>query len=446
MNRNYIAQTTTIPTAALLAGLLVLTPPVTQSVQAQSFSVAPALPVIPAHVFNVIHFGAIGDGVATNTAAIQAAIDAAQDAGGGVVHVPAGAFLCGPIRLANYIHLQIDGGGILRMLPLDKYPGGTTDPVDFISGSRLHDIAISGSGMIDGQGVPWWPYARQRDARRPRMISLLSCNRVLIEGVTLTNSPMFHIAIGGRSANVTVRAVTIRANPSTDPVHPGHNTDACDVSGTNILIANCNVSVGDDDFTCGGGTSDVLITNCTYGYGHGVSIGSHTYGGVSNLTVINCTFNHTEQGIRIKSDRDRGGLVHHLYYLNLHMTNVDCPILIYGSYMATNRVYRDLNRLTPAIAASYPGRAVEARTPIYRDITFSNITATVQSGRRAGLIWGLPEMPVSNVLLQRVNITADRPFGIYDARGVRLVDCRIITPDGVNQLSTTNTQVAISAR
>jgi polygalacturonase len=446
MNRNHFALTTPIPIAALLASLLALAPPVTPSAQAQSSSVAPALPVIPARIYNIIHYGAIGDGVATNTAAIQAAIDAAHDAGGGVVQVPAGVFLSGPIRLANHINLQIDGGGILRLLPLDKYPGGTTDPADFISGSRLHDIAITGSGMIDGQGIPWWPYARQRGARRPRMISLLSCNRVLIEGVILTNSPMFHIAIAGKSANVTVRGVTIRANPSTDPVHPGHNTDACDVSGTNILIANCNVSVGDDDFTCGGGTSDVLITNCTYGYGHGVSIGSHTYGGVSNLTVINCTFNNTEQGIRIKSDRDRGGLVHHLHYLNLHMTNVDCPILIYGSYMATNRVYRDLNRLTPAIAASYPGRAVEARTPIYRDITFSNITASVQPGRRAGLIWGLPEMPVTNVLLQRVSITADRPLGIYDARGVRLVDCRIITPDGVNQLSSTNAQVAISPR
>ncbi len=81
--------------------------------------------------------------------------------------------------------------------------------------------------------------------------------------------------------------------------------------------------MGDDDFTCGGGTSDVLITNCTYGYGHGVSIGSPTAGGVSNLTVINCTFNNTEAGIRIKSDRDRGGYLHNLTYLNLRMTNVD---------------------------------------------------------------------------------------------------------------------------
>jgi polygalacturonase len=413
------------------------------SAQAGS-SVIPTLPAIPGGIYNITNYGAIGDRMTTNTAAIQAAIDAASGKGGGTVEVPAGIFLSGPIHLANQINFHLDSGATLRMLPLDKYPGGTEHPANFISGASLHDVAISGPGMIDGQGTPWWPYARERGARRPIMIALSSCDRVLIETVTLSNSPMFHIAINRKSTDVTVRKVTIRANPSTDPVNPGHNTDACDVSGKNILIQDCDVSVGDDNFTCGGGTSDVLITNCTYGYGHGVSIGSPTSGGVSNITVINCTFNNTESGIRIKSDRDRGGYLHNLSYLNLRMTNVGCPILIYASYMATNRDYRNLNNLTAAIAASYPSNAVVSRTPIYRDIIFSNITATVQSGRRAGLIWGLPEMTVTNVLLQRVKITADKPFGIYDAQNVRLVDSEIITPDGVNKLSSTNAQITIT--
>ncbi len=406
---------------------------------AQSFGV-PTLPTIPGRTFSITNYGAFGDGMMTNTVAIQTAIEAASGAGGGTVVVPEGIFLSGPIQMASHINLRVNG--ILRMLPLDKYPGGTAAPANFIDGAGLNDIAISGSGAIDGQGAAWWPFARDRGARRPRMIALSSCNRVLIENVTLSNSPMFHIAIG-RAAEVTVRGVTIRANPSTDPINPGHNTDACDVSGKHILIQDCNVSVGDDDFTCGGGTSDVLITNCTYGYGHGVSIGSGTAGGVSNLTVINCTFNNTEQGIRVKSDRERGGFVHNLSYLNLRMTNVQCPILIYCSYFATNRAYRGLNDLTPAIAASYPSNEIVSRTPIYRDITFSNIIATVQPGHRAGLIWGLPEMAVTNVLLQRVNITADKPFGIYEAQNVRLLDSEIITPDGVNKLACTNAQVSI---
>lgn len=427
--------------AAILTVLAALYP-----ILSPAFSfVAPALPVIPAGTYDITHYGAVGDGVTTNTTAIQSAINAAAEAHGGTVEIPAGTFLSGPVQLADNINFHLDPGAVLRMLPLGQYPGGTSDPDTFISGSKLHDVEISGSGMIDGQGTPWWPYARVPGARRPRMIGLESCTRILIENVTLTNSPMFHITIGGHSLDVTVRGVTIRANPSTDPVHPGHNTDACDVSARHVLIENCNVSVGDDDFTCGGGTSDVLITNCTYGYGHGVSIGSPTTGGVSNLTVINCTFNHTEAGIRIKSDRDRGGYLHNLSYLNLRMTNVDCPILIYASYMATNREFRALNNLTAAVAARYPRRPVVARTPIYRDITFSNIVATVPPDRRAGLIWGLPEMEVSNVLLEDVTITADRPFGIYDAQNVRLVNSKIITPQGVNQLSCTNAQVTISS-
>ena len=400
--------------------------------------VNPAPPVIPNKVFNVQNYGAVGDGVATNSAAIQAAISAASAAGGGVVEIPAGIYLCGPIQLASKINLHLDAGALLRMLPMGKYPGGQT----FIGGDHLQDVAITGSGAIDGQGAAWWPLAKTSSGvRRPKMISPQNCERLLIEGITLSNSPMFHIALGGKMQDVIVRGVTIRAPASTDLVCPSHNTDACDVKGNNILIENCDVSLGDDNFTCGGNTSDVLITNCTYGFGHGVSIGSPTHGGVSNITVINCTFHDTEAGIRIKTDRDRGGFVHDMKYLNLSMTNVGCPILIYESYMAKDKAFRDLNRLTPEIAAGYPAAPVGDRTPVYRDFVFSNLTATVQSGRRAGLIWGLPEMNVTNVLLQNVNITADRPFGIFNAQNVRLVNSKILTPEGLNQIAATNSQV-----
>ncbi len=97
------------------------------------------------------------------------------------------------------------------------------------------------------------------------MIALKDCDKVLIENVTLTNSPMFHIAISGKSSNITVSGVVVRAPASDDPVNPSHNTDACDVSGHDILIRNYDISTGDDDFTCGGGTSNVHITDCKYG-------------------------------------------------------------------------------------------------------------------------------------------------------------------------------------
>ena len=284
----------------------------------QTHAVNPALPVIPTATFNVTNYGAIGDDVTANTGAIQSAIDAASKAGGGMVQVPAGTYLCGPIRLASQINLHLEAGALLRMLPLDKYPGGTRNPETFIGGDKLHDVAITGAGAIDGQGAPWWPFAKtDKNAKRPKMISPSNCERLLIEGLSLSNSPMFHIALGGNCTDVTIRRVKVRAPASDDPVLPSHNTDACNVKGSNILIQDCDISTGDDNFTCGGNTSNVLITNCTYGFGHGVSIGSYTQGGVSNITVVDCTFNGTENGIRIKTDRDRGGFVHGMKYLNL---------------------------------------------------------------------------------------------------------------------------------
>ena len=406
----------------------------------------PTLPVIPKRAFSIAAHGAKGDGTTDNAKAIQATIDACAKAGGGIVTVPQGDFLCGPIQLASHINLRVEKGATLRMLSLASYPGGTKDPADFISGANLQDVCISGEGAIDGQGAAWWPSAKNKGVNRPRMIKLSSCARVLIEKITLRNSPMFHIAIGGKSSDVTVSGVTVRAPRSDDPVTPSHNTDACDVSGTNILIQDCDVSVGDDNFTCGGNTSNVFITRCTYGSGHGLSIGSYTNGGVTNFTVTDCTFTGTECGIRIKSDRDRGGVVSHLTFRNLRMTDVRFPILIYGAYNAEGREFRDHTKLTPEIAAKYPVAPVTERTPVYRDITFSDITATVESGRRAGLIWGLPEAPVSNVLLRNVSITADKPFGIFNAKGVRLENCKITTPEGVNKIATTNAQVEILPR
>ena len=406
----------------------------------------PPLPVIPQRTFTVTDSGAKGDGATDNAKAIQSAIDACAKAGGGVVIVPKGDFLCGPIRLASRINLRVEKGATLRILPLEKYPGGTKEPANFISGAGLQDVCISGEGTIDGQGAAWWPFAKQKGMKRPIMISLSHCDRVLIEKLTLRNSPMFHIAIGGNSSNVTVSGVTVRAPKSDDPVTPSHNTDACDVSGSNILIKDCDVSVGDDNFTCGSNTSNVFITRCTYGSGHGLSIGSYTRGGVTNFTVTDCTFKGTECGIRIKSDRDRGGVVSNLTFRNLRMTDVRFPILIYGTYMAEGREFRDLTKITPEIAAKYPAAPVTKLTPVYRDITFSDITATTERGRRAGLIWGLPEAPATNVLLRNVNITADKPFGIFNAKGVRFENCKITTPDGVNKFATTNAQVEILPR
>ncbi len=419
-----------------------------QSVKAQTQDyTAPILPSIPDKVFNIKTFGAISDYSTDNTKAIQSAIDDANKVGGGIVLIPSGVYLSGPLKFCNNLNLKIDSAATLRFLPFDRYPGGIKEGNSFISGTGLHDVAITGKGTIDGQGSPWWPYAKSdKDAKRPRMIVLRDCNKILIQQVKLTNSPMFHIAIGGKTTNVTVDAITVRAPASDDPVNPSHNTDACNVTGKNIVIKNCDISTGDDNYTCGGGTSNVLITNNKYGYGHGVSIGSPTSGGVSNITVENCTFTNTECGIRIKSDRDRGGTVQNLTYKNLKMTNVQFPILIYAAYGTKEKEFRDLRKLKPETATNYASAPIAEKTPIYKNITFSNITATTLPGNRAGLIWGLPEVPIENLLLQNITITADFPFGIFFAKNVKMENCKIITKEGKNKIAVTDAEVTLDGK
>ncbi|MBO9617616.1 MAG: hypothetical protein J7539_01165 [Niabella sp.] len=407
----------------------------------------PALPKIPGKTFVIKDFGALADNSTDNTAAIQQAINAADKAGGGTVIVPPGVYLCGPLQFNSNLNLQIDSGAILRLLPINKYPGGTTLGTDFISGSKLHDVAITGSGTIDGQGAPWWPAYKDKGVKRPRMIALQNCERILIRGVTLMNAPMFHIAISGKTTNnVTVEKVTVRAPASDDPHNPSHNTDACDVAGDKILIKDCDISTGDDNFTCGGGTSNVHIQNCKYGYGHGLSIGSYTKGGVSNFLIEDCSFTNTECGIRIKSDRDRGGVVQNLTYRNIKMENVGMPILIYGAYMAKEKELRNLQKITPEIAAGYAKEPLTDLTPVYKDITFQNITATTQEGKRAGLVWGLPEAPASNIVFQNVTITASTAFGVFFANNIRFDNCTLLTKEGLNKVATTNATVIFDGK
>ena len=419
-------------------------------------------------------YNAVGDGVATNTTALQSAINAATAAGstnglaGGVVKIPSGVFLSGPLTMQSSVELQIDG--ILRMLPFTNYPivvttnisisGYTTNlsivttnystnftwtAANFITASGLTNIAIVGPGAIDGQGLPWWPYANTNGFTRPTMLSLGSNNRQLIQNITLSNSPMFHIAVGGNaSVNTTVRGVIIRA-PSSSANPPSHNTDACDVDGSNILVQDCDISTGDDDFTCGGGTSDVLLTNNIDGAGHGVSIGSYTDGGVANITVINCTFNGTDNGIRIKSDNNqngtsRGGLVQNINYLNLGMTNVHFPIQIYAYY----NLIGTPSGISPNYAATQAVAAVTGYTPIYRNITFSNITATSVSGYPIGIVWARTEMPATNIVFNKVNITGDRNFNLYNVSGAQFIDCNLQPTTGSNTFAMFNASVIVT--
>jgi polygalacturonase len=413
-------------------------------------SAAISLPQINTNnILNITNYGANVTN-ADNATAIQNAINAAAAGGttnglnGGTVRIPAGtnAYLSGPLTFKSYVNFQIDAGAILRMLPIDQYPGGIVNPSDFITGSSLHDIEISGSGAIDGQGAPWWPGYKTNS--RPTMIYFGSCSKVLLQNTTFSNSPAQFIGIKGNNAgNVTIQGITVKAPPSIGVAYPSHNTDAIDLAETNAVIQNCYLDTGDDNIAIGssaGLSRDILVTNCFFGEGHGCSIGSYTSSGVSNLTVINCTFSNTDNGIRIKSDNDRGGTVQNLNYLNLTMTNVNFPFCIYAYYNSVGTP----SSISPNQAAAQTVAAVTGTTPIYRNLTFSNITAYSVSGYPVGIIWARTEMPATNLVFNKVTLAGDRNFCLYNVSGAQFIDCDINTSATSNSFALFNAQVIIT--
>jgi polygalacturonase len=382
-------------------------------------AVNPAMPTIPTNIFVVTDYGAVGDGIKDNMTNIQNAIDAAKAAGGGMVEIPAGTFLSGPLTLFSRMNLCVDGGGTLRMLPLGTYPGGYTNATTFITADQAEDVELSGWGTIDGQGAAWWQAFRtDSHLARPMMLQFLSCHRLFIHDMTFTNPPYHHCGLRQYGGDITISNLTV----NTDPDSP--NTDGLNFVGTNSIIEDCHITDGDDNIAMGstGPLNGLLITNCVFGYGHGVSIGSGARNGVQNLEVANCSFTGGSFGIRMKADNASGGLVQKLFYHDLTMKDVQMPILIYSYYRDAGSAGK-ISKITPARAAAFKAGPVIRTTPIWRDITFSNITATATVA--GGAIWGLPQMPVSNVDFVNVNISAPGSFNIYNARDIRFEHCRI---------------------
>jgi polygalacturonase len=387
------------------------------NVSAQS----PLLPEIPGTMFDVTKYGAVSDGKTMNTAAIQKTIDAASAAGGDIVLIPGGKFLTGPIKLVSRINLQLAGGAYLLISDdLANYPAVTGRYQDCISVSDAHDIEISGQGTIDGQGQAWWTAFRANRSmtHRPFMITLSKCSRVLIHWVTLRNSPMFN-QVPRDCTDVTIRGITIQA-PADAP-----NTDGIDPSGWNYLITGCTIDVGDDNIAVkptgsrAPGNRNYTIVNCAFLHGHGMSIGSGTDGGIEDLRVSDCTFDSTDSGIRIKTLRGRGGLLRNLTYENLTMKAVKNPIYIIDWYP---------ERTAPEDPSTERAEPVTDRTPINRNITIRNVTATECPS--AGTIRGLPEAPVTHVTLQNVTISAKTGMRIYHAKEVRFAGSKITVEDG----------------
>ncbi|HXO78225.1 MAG TPA: glycoside hydrolase family 28 protein, partial [Puia sp.] len=322
-------------------------------------------PTFPDRDFRIADYGATGDGKALNTAAFQKAIRACAAAGGGRVVVASGKWLTGPIELSSHVDLHLEAGAVVLFTSDHSQYFAGQRLISPISGRDLEDIAITGSGFFDGAGDSWrpvkkskqteaqwrsllasggtlssdgeiwWPGRETASSPRPNMVSLVNCRRVLIQGVTIRNSPKFAFC-PNNCTDLTMDSATIYND------WWAQNGDGIDISACKkVVIYNCTVNAGDDGICMkssgarpdGPALENVLIAGCTVGRAHGgFVIGSNTDGGMANIFVSDCLFSGTDVGLRFKSNKGRGGLVKDIFIQDITMRDIVREAILFDTY------------------------------------------------------------------------------------------------------------------
>jgi hypothetical protein len=409
-------------------------------------------------LFNVRDYGTAGDGKRKDTRPLQAAIDDCAGAGGGTVFVPVGQYLTGALKLQSRVNIYLDSGAVIlgSQDPADYpvYPSpwqdGTWVISSLIYGENLTDSSLTGRGTIDGQGHAWWvreyqtnpEYAREYDAhvaslseteRReqaaklrfgiPLLIRWVNCKNVLLEGLTLINSPC-EAVWPVFCEYMTITGVTI-LNPYPSPDTDGLDPESC----RNVHISDCHIDCSDDCISIKSGknaagrkmgrpSENITITNLTTARGHaGVALGSEMSGDIRNVSISNCTFRGTDRGIRIKTQRGRGGVVEGVVISNIVMQDVRHAFVNTMFYERPHRA-SELDEMRP----------VGEGTPRFRHFCMSNIAAL--GSKSAGQITGLREMPITDLMLSNIHIAARKGFSCHNARQIEFHDVRIDTLTG----------------
>lgn len=386
--------------------------------------------------YDVCEYGATGGD--DDTEAIQAALDDCAGAGG-TVFVPPGEYLTGPLRVGDDTTLHLDAGATLQFVgDHEAFPSVESrwegweqtgfHPCLFVADAT--NVAITGRGTIDGGGEYWWEFYEIPDAElperlrerlaefaernekqddvssftlRPPLLQIRDSENVSVSGVTLRNSPFWNTHVL-YSEDVTIHDARIE-NPADAP-----NGDGIDVDSSRFVkISDTYISAGDDAICIKSGknregreigqpASQITVTNCTVEAGHGgIVIGSEMSGDVRDIAVSNCTFTDTDRGVRIKTQRNRGGVVEDLRFDTLVMRRVACPFVINGYY------FTDID------AEPIP---IDDGTPLIRNVHFHNIT--VSEAESAGFFAGLPEQPVADISFNDVRIDATRSLDATD--------------------------------
>ena len=340
-------------------------------------------PFFPDRVYNIADYGAVGDNKTDCSEAIQKAITACSEGGGGKVLIPEGIYQTKAIHLKSNVNLHIGDGAVLKFstnpqdyLPLVKSRWEGVDCYNYsplIYAYQQENIAITGKGTLDGQSdnTHWWPWKgriqygykpgmdsqlkpESRDLLlsfeqesvpieerkmgeghflRPPFIQTYECKNILIEDIIIERAP-FWLIHPVFSENIIVRGIVETSN--------GPNNDGCDPeSCKNVLIEDCYFNNGDDCIAIKSGrnndgrkwnipSKNIIIRNCEMKNGHGgVVIGSEVSGGCSDVFVYDCKMNSPEldRAIRIKTNAIRGGLIENVYVKNIEIGQVKESVL-----------------------------------------------------------------------------------------------------------------------
>lgn len=372
---------------------------------------------------------------------VQAAVNACAALGGGTVIVDSGIHETGPIHLKSHICLHLKEGAVLRFSdrPSDYLPVVFTrwEGTECYNYSPLiyaidcTDIAITGTGTLDGNGNAWWPWKKlqqpgadrlynagasgipveerifgtEADALRPSFLQFVRCSRILLSDFTITDGPQWTIH-PVYCSEVTVRSVNVSTHgPNTD----GLNPDSC----RRVLIENCRFETGDDCIAINSGINedgwrvgipceDIVIRNCRMTGGHGgLVIGSAESGNVRHIYACDCEIDGPAQGIRLKSMRGRGGVVEDVLFERIQIDNTPLEAILINMFYDASTVVP--KTLTP---------------PVFRRIMIRNV-----SGSGCGtaiLLKGLPEQKLEDVILEDISIQAEQSFVSSDISGLTL--------------------------
>jgi len=475
------------------------------------------VPTFKKDTFNITAFGGTADGITLNTRAIDEAISACHKSGGGTVVIPKGFWLTGPIQLKSNVNLHVSKGAVVQFTDnTDQYPLIKTNwegleairAISPIYAKDAENIAITGEGILDGAGQAWRPvkkskmtppewnalvksggflnekkdmwYPTERALKgstqkrpgviaegynlknaeeikeflRPNMVSLINCKGVLVEGITIQNSPAWciHPLL---SQHLTFRSITVR-NPWNAQNGDGLDLESCRY----VLVENCMFDVGDDGICIKSGrdeegrrrgvpTEDVIVRNSTVFHGHGgFVVGSEMSGGARNLFVYDCNFIGTDIGLRFKTTRGRGGVVENVYIKNIRMSHIGGAAILFDMYyMAKDPLAVFGGDENPAIEF----QPVNEGTPQFRDITIEDVVCN--GAETAVFVRGLPEMNIRNIAMKNLSMKTSAGVVCIEGEGiaisnstfiqdtptvVQLQNSKDITFDGVKYGAATN--------